>query len=92
MFNRARNFEVGIVSSETISFLILRQLWFQSFKGPDVTVIWNFHAGIETTICGVRVTFRHPFAPNSLFAAVLCHLTGFVGALKRDFIPGRGKP
>jgi len=39
----------------------------------DVTVIWSFQTGLETTICGARDSFRRLFTPNPCFASICCH-------------------
>jgi len=57
----------------------------------DVTFIWSFQTGLETTIFEAQVNFRHPFAPNSLFAFMLPR-TGWVGAPKPTLSPGAGNP
>ena len=56
----------------------------------DVTVIWSFQTGLETTTCGVRVSFRRPFAPNSFIASML-PLTSWVGGAQ-TLSPGGGNP
>jgi len=52
----------------------------------EVTVIWNFHPGLETNICWARVSFRRPLT-LSIYAAT----SGLGGGAKTDFVPGRGK-
>jgi len=62
----------------------------------DVTIAGCFHTGLETTTvyagdCRARVSFRHPFIPNSFFASML-PWTGWVGAPKLSLPPGVGNP
>jgi len=76
VLNRDRKFKVGIASRETIRFLTLRQLMVSKIQRSwrqmrDFTVICNFQAGIETTKCRARFSFRRRLTPNSLFASKL---------------------
>jgi len=50
----------------------------------------NFSDGLETAICGYRVSFQRPFAPNTL--RVLAATNWLGGGAQTDFVPGRGKP
>jgi len=50
IFNRDRNFKMGIATYETIRFLTPLAIS-KIQRSCDVTVIWSFQAGIETNIC-----------------------------------------
>jgi len=94
MFNRDRNFKVGTASRKTIRFSTLGLFMISNIQRSwrrfrDVTVIWSFLMGLETTVCGARVSFRHPFTLNSLFASMLSE-KGWLGARKLTLSPGAG--
>ena len=66
----------------------IRNLQRPSRQLHDITVIWSFQTGLETTTCGARVGF-HLFASNSLFATTLSW-TGWVEASNLTSSPGVG--
>jgi len=96
IFNRDRNFEVGAASRETIGILTLSHLIIFKVERParpfrDVAAIWSFQSGLEITTSGARVSFRHPFTPNPLFASMLS-MNWLGGGAQTGFVSGRGKP